>query len=277
MMVQADQTEALSLRAAYRFAAEHGLEREAEEIRTTPIDWDLKIKSSVRRGYMCDLLEKHGLLNLFRDEHWSFGKTLGGEQKRKRYLSLKERYEDFLAGRGGDEAPEGDADSDAGEQQFAVEADLRDFLASHLPIIEPGLRLHQQPDRTGVEYPVDDGRIDILAVDKAGRFVVVELKVSRGRNRTIGQLLYYMGWVDAHLGNGPCRGMIVAREIANDLAVAAQRVPGVSLYRYRLSVSVEPVSTQTAKGGRSVASRCNGSAAWCALPARPTRLRPPAV
>ena len=42
----------------------------------------------------------------------------------------------------------------------------------------------------GVEYPIEDGRIDILAIDKNERPVVIELKVSHGRNRTIGQLLY---------------------------------------------------------------------------------------
>ena len=93
-----------------------------------------------------------------------------------------------------------------------------------------------------MEYSIEDGRIDILAVDKNNRPVVIELKISRGRNRTIGQLLYYMGWVDAHLGKGPCRGMIIAREISDDLVVAVQRVSEVSLFRYRMSVSLEPVS-----------------------------------
>jgi hypothetical protein len=36
--------------------------------------------------------------------------------------------------------------------------------------------------------------------------------------------------------------MIVAKEIPDDLILAVQRVPGVTLYRYSLSVSVELVS-----------------------------------
>ena len=67
-------------------------------------------------------------------------------------------------------------------------------------------------------------------------------RLARGRNKALGQLLYYMGWVDKHLGKGACRGIIVAREISDDLVLAAQRVQGVSLYRYKLSVSVERVS-----------------------------------
>lgn len=37
-----DQTEAFSLRAAYKFAAKNGLTKQAEEIRTMPGDWNLK-------------------------------------------------------------------------------------------------------------------------------------------------------------------------------------------------------------------------------------------
>jgi len=99
-----------------------------------------------------------------------------------------------------------------------------------------------QDAQKGVEFPVDGGRIDILAVDKAGRFVVFELKLARGRNKALGQILYYMGWVDKHLGKGESRGIIVAKEISDDLILAVQRVQGVSLYRYKLSVSVEKVS-----------------------------------
>jgi hypothetical protein len=242
MEPEQDQTEALSLRAAYPFAAEHGLQREGEEIRTMPIDWTLKIKSAVRRGHIVDLFERSGLLEAFKDRHWACGRTPGGERKRRWYLGLKARYDDFLSGRGADDTIEPGSEPEDSEQQFAVESDLRDFLANNLSIIESDLKLYRDGDRTGVEYSIDDGRIDILAVDRDNRPVVIELKVSRGRNRTIGQLLYYMGCVDEHLRKGRSRGVIVAREISDDLVVATQRVPEVSLFRYRLSVSIEPVT-----------------------------------
>jgi RecB family endonuclease NucS len=89
---------------------------------------------------------------------------------------------------------------------------------------------------------VEDGRIDILARAKTGRFVVFELKASRRRNKTLGQILYYMGLADTHLSKEPCRGIIIAKDISDDLILATQRVPGVSLYRYELSVSVEQVT-----------------------------------
>jgi RecB family endonuclease NucS len=40
-----------------------------------------------------------------------------------------------------------------------------------------------------LEFPAGDRYIDILAVDAQGSFVVIELKVSRGYDRVIGQLL----------------------------------------------------------------------------------------
>ena len=85
------------------------------------------------------------------------------------------------------------------------------------------------------------GRIDLLAKGKDGKFVVIELKLSRGRNKTLGQILHYMGWADKELGNAPCRGYIVANSIPDDLRLAVSRVPGVKLAEYKLSFSIKPV------------------------------------
>ena len=82
-------------------------------------------------------------------------------------------------------------------------------------------------------------RIDILAVDSDRKFVVIELKLSRGRTKALGQLLYYMGWVDKHLGNGPCRGFIIANEISQELVTAVSRTQGVQLAKYQMNFSVE--------------------------------------
>ena len=136
-----------------------------------------------------------------------------------------------------------DEDAEEEDQEFDTEHELRNFLVRHPGCIEPGLVIYEAEDRRGVELPIDGGRgyIDILAVDGKGCLVVIELKVGKGRNKAVGQLLYYMGWVDQHLGKAPCRGMIIAKEIPDDLVLAVKRTSGVSLHRYKLSVSVEPV------------------------------------
>ncbi len=231
------QTKTLSLNAAYAFGIEHGLQREVDEIRNMVIEWDSSYTSSLRRGYIVALFERLGIFDEFKTKHWAYGNTSSGEQLKRRFLRIKQQYEGFLAGDEMDEV----ASEEEADQQFAAESDLRDFLAKNPACIEPGLSLYRDGDRSGVEFSIDNGFIDILAVDGKGRFVVVELKVGRGRNKTVGQLLYYMGWVDKNLGKGPCRGMIVAKDIPDDLILAVQRAPGVSVCRYHLSVTVELV------------------------------------
>jgi hypothetical protein len=239
-----EQTQTLSLKAAYAFGAAHGLEREVNEIREMVIEWDSSYTSSLRRGYVVALFEEHGIFDTFKKEHWSFGNTPSGEKRRLRYLRIKAQYEAFLAGRGPEPVSEGGGDgaSDPVEaSEFALEAHLRDFLAKNLDRIEQGLRLYDSEERNGVEFAVDSGRIDLLAVDRNEKFVVVELKLSQGRNKALGQLLYYMGWVDKHLGKGPCRGFIIASDITEELSIAVSRVTGVRLAEYHMSFAIEPI------------------------------------
>lgn len=128
--------------------------------------------------------------------------------------------------------------------EFAYESDLRDYLAKNLPHIEPGLQLYQDEGITGVEFPVGGRYIDILAVDSEKRLVVIELKVSKGYDRVIGQLLRYMAWIQknqAETGQG-VRGVIAAREISEDLKLACSYLPNVSLFEYELSVTLQKIS-----------------------------------
>lgn len=226
----------LPLNSAYPFAEDKKLQKEVDEIRNMEVEWDLSYNSTVRRGHIVELFKRKGILPDFIDQSWPSGKTSWGERECDHYLRIKERYERFLHERDSeleDEEEEG--------QKFLAESDLRNVLGANLECIEPGLRLYMDEHRDGVEYPVPSGRIDILAMDGNDEFVVIELKLSRGREKAVGQILYYMGWVDANKGRGPCRGMIIAKEISEELKMAVQRVPGISLLRYKLSISVEPI------------------------------------
>jgi hypothetical protein len=227
------------LRDAYVFADQHGLSAEGAAIRDMEIEWDRPYTSTVRRGRMIELFEKSGVLNQFINDAWPLGASSVGDVEKRRCLKISREYNEFLAGE--PRPPEAEPEDVQASLEFALEAHLRDFLAKNLDRIEPGLRLYTDDNRIGIEYPIDHGQIDLLAVDSNGTHVVIELKLSRGRNRTLGQLLYYMGWVDQHLGIGPCRGVIIASEITDDLIVAVSRVPGVSLARYKMSFAVEPV------------------------------------
>jgi endonuclease len=143
----------------------------------------------------------------------------------------------------------GDRDDGYDEaSQFAYESDLKNFLSANLSAIEPGLRLFDRIEGvSGVEFPVGGRYADVLAIDRRGAFVVIELKVSRGYDRVVGQLLRYMAWVRANLAqNGEAvRGVIVAKSISEDLLLACSYLENVDLYEYQLSVTLSRVSATT--------------------------------
>jgi endonuclease len=134
----------------------------------------------------------------------------------------------------------------AGSSQFALEKDLQRYLSDNLHIIEPGLTLFQDEDISGFEYPAGGGRrIDILAKDAAGSFVVLELKVEKGYDRVVGQLLRYMNWVRKELADAGqrVRGIIVCRTMSEDLILACSSIKDVELFEYRLQVTVSKISS----------------------------------
>lgn len=117
-------------------------------------------------------------------------------------------------------------------------------MAESLSILEPGLTLFEDEDIAGLEYPAGGGRrIDILATDNMGAFVVLELKVEKGYDRVVGQILRCMNWVRKELAEPGqrVRGIIVCRTMSEDLRLACMSIPDVDLFEYQLSVSVSKV------------------------------------
>lgn len=125
--------------------------------------------------------------------------------------------------------------------QFAYEHNLRDYLARNMDLIERGLEL------VGIEQDAGGRRIDILGRDTNGCYVVVELKVSRGYDRVVGQLLRYQNWVRRNLSDGrPVRGVIIASEITPDLRLACESLSDVRLLEYSLAVELKDVTKEAA-------------------------------
>lgn len=139
---------------------------------------------------------------------------------------------------------------ETGDEQgggFAFESHLRDYLARHLPVLDGGatsLSVFVSPDgRDGVEFQTDVGPIDILATSSSGDFYVFELKLGRGPDAALGQILRYMGWVQQHLcETKKVFGVVVAADISKKLKYAASQVPHVRLMEYELKVLLKPAS-----------------------------------
>jgi len=127
--------------------------------------------------------------------------------------------------------------------EFAYERDLQNYLVKNLHQIEPGLTLYNEDGITGVEYPVGGRRIDILATDSDDSLVVIELKVSKGHDRVIGQILRYLGWIKANLADEEqkVRGIIIAKDISEDLRLACSMTNDISLREYSISFSLDEI------------------------------------
>ena len=101
--------------------------------------------------------------------------------------------------------------------QVLYERHIEDFLETNLHLLEPNLTLVVD----GRQYVTDVGRIDLLARDVNERYVVIELKRDRVPDRTIGQILRYMGWIKQNLTAGEkVRGIIVGQHLSDKLIYA---------------------------------------------------------
>jgi restriction system protein len=123
---------------------------------------------------------------------------------------------------------------------FVLEKYLAEFLVSNWHSTELGKNydIYQDENGTGREYPTDSGRIDILAVSKDGKeLLVVELKKGRASDPVVGQITRYMGYVTTELA-GPgqiVKGVIVALDDDQRLRHSLVIVPGIDFYRYEVS------------------------------------------
>lgn len=233
------ETEALPLTRAYPFLDANGLQAEGQSIRASKDQFG-SYTSTLKRAKVVALLNSKGLLDAFVAEHWQHGASDKGRREIKRLVRIYERWVET-----GSATPEsGDqADEDAGSE-FALEEHLRDYLAENLHVLEDGMTLWPVGEnQEAVEFAVDDSnrRIDILAKDRDGIPTVIELKVSRGHEKTIGQSLYYRARAKELFKAGKVRIVIVAREISPELRAAISDLQDVSLFEYRLSMSLKKV------------------------------------
>lgn len=229
-----------SLTAAYAFLKEHGFEKEAEEIRISP-DQFKSYHTTLRRAKIITLVRDNNLLDDFYQKVWTSGSTDRGKTRTKFFENLVVRFKNDQEGI----EPEDDEDGEIvkEENEFAYENDLRNYLVRNLNVIEKGLKLYEAAGVNGEEFyiPGTARRIDILAVDRNENFVVIELKVSRGYEKVIGQTLYYQSSIKTSFNQEKVRVIIIAREISEEIKVAAQYLSDFELFEYQLSLSLKKI------------------------------------
>ena len=134
-----------------------------------------------------------------------------------------------------------DIDSDEYfEATISLERDLEEYIIRDLNQIESGLELYSKEGVTGRQYSTEVGRIDILAIDKNGDFVVIELKAGTASYSVIGQILGYISWVRQNISQGrKVRGIIIADDFDKKVKYAASEIPNISLKKYEVTFTLK--------------------------------------
>lgn len=124
---------------------------------------------------------------------------------------------------------------------FALEEHLEDFLVQNWGGTELGKTydiLEEDGEPAGQQYPTDTGPIDILAIRKDKKeLLVVELKKGRASDAVVGQIQRYMGYVLDELAEPgqSVRGCIIALEDDLRLRRALRATSNIDFYRYQVS------------------------------------------
>ena len=127
---------------------------------------------------------------------------------------------------------------------FALETHLEDFLVQNWKQTELGKKYtiyEEDGELVGQQYQTDTGSIDILAISKDKKeLLVVELKKGRSSDAAIGQLQRYMGYVFEELAEEgqTVKGVIIALEDDIRIRRALAVTNNIEFYRYQVSFNL---------------------------------------
>jgi len=125
--------------------------------------------------------------------------------------------------------------------EFALEKHLEDFLVANWDKTDFGKThdiFEEDGEKVGQQYPTDTGPIDILAISKDKKeLLVLELKKGRASDVVVGQTLRYIGYAIQELAEAGQRvkGVIIALEDDQKLRRALAASPDIAFYRYQVS------------------------------------------
>jgi hypothetical protein len=139
-----------------------------------------------------------------------------------------------------EEMAEEDVTSGVGAQ-FGLERHLQEFLRDnwdHTPLGQDWKLYEEDGDpEAGYEYPCAIGRIDLLARHRSQRrWLVIELKRSQSSDKTVGQVLRYVGWVKERMAadGEVVEGLIIAHQADEGIRFALAATDHVRLMLYEV-------------------------------------------
>jgi len=128
---------------------------------------------------------------------------------------------------------------------FALEEHLEDFLIKNWKSVNLGKDYdiyEEDGEMVGQQYPTDTGPMDILAVSKDNKtLLVVELKKGRASDVVVGQCLRYMGYVKGELAeeNQDVKGVIIGFEDDKKIQRALSVTQNIEFYTYKINFQLE--------------------------------------
>lgn len=129
--------------------------------------------------------------------------------------------------------------------EFALEKHLEDFLVTNWKSIELGKHYdiyEVDGEKVGQQYPSDTGPIDILAISKDKKeLLVIELKKGRVSDVVVGQVQRYMGYVKDELAekNQTVKGVIIGFSDDARIHRALSVAPNIDFYTYKIHFHLE--------------------------------------
>jgi restriction system protein len=127
---------------------------------------------------------------------------------------------------------------------FALEKHLEHFLVENWKQTELGKAYdiyEVDGELVGQQYPTDTGNLDILAISKDKKeLLVVELKKGRASDAVVGQIQRYMGYVLEELAetNQTVKGVILALEDDLRIRRALSVAVNIEFYRYQINFKI---------------------------------------
>lgn len=106
------------------------------------------------------------------------------------------------------------------------EEKLEEFLARNPETLEEDLKI------IGRQFVVENGRLDLLGVDKHGNYCIIELKVNEDTD-LVWQAMHYPEAVRKRFGTDFARMIIVAKKVPSRILKHLAFIPGLEVYTFK--------------------------------------------
>jgi len=145
-----------------------------------------------------------------------------------------------------DDAEESSVGGDSKEEEIFEALEVQHYqslLHRNFKRLLPTLSYFEEEEQVPKNGQYDTqtvGIMDMLCVDAKGNFTVIEIK-RRATDKTIGQILRYMGWTKEELckGDQKVTGIIVAERKDIQLEMAMKMIPNVKFMKLGLKITLE--------------------------------------